>query len=261
MLPPVVPLVALALAGAIVGGSGRDALAGSERGPATAAGLSPPAAGGRRALDPPPRPGPFGIDLYRGGDFVSQATHHWCVAASMLTMMNIVDEGADHSTARQRRLYDLARTRSTWRLVGPGAEPEGWARGLDALGYGPYAVHVDDTRSGAIRTAARALRMTGRPVGLLLWHGAHAWVMSGFEATADPAYTDDFAVTALSVEDAWYPRISSVWGASRPPDTLVPLEALSEAYLPWRRPSVRYPEKDGLFVLVLPIAEAPARLR
>ncbi len=51
--------------------------------------------------------------------------------------------------------------------------------------------------------AARQMRFTGKPVGLLVWRGAHAWVMSGFKATADPAYTDDFEVTAVWIEDPW----------------------------------------------------------
>jgi hypothetical protein len=78
--------------------------------------------------------------------------------------------------------------------------------------------------------------------------------MSGFKATADPAYTNDFEVTHVHIEDPWYPRVSSIWGASRPPDALVPVSRLDEDYLRWRRPTVRYPEKDGLFVLVVPVA-------
>jgi hypothetical protein len=31
------------------------------------------------------------------------------------------------------------------------------------------------------------LRQTKRPVGLVMWRGRHAWVMSGFESNGDPA--------------------------------------------------------------------------
>ena len=174
--------------------------------------------------------------------------------AAMQTMINIMEDGRpDHSRATQRRLYLLAREHSTEKLDDEGAEPEGWAAGLGLLGYGSYAVHVEDTRKDAIRTAARALRLTGRPVGLLTWRGAHSWVMSGFEATADPAYTDRFTVTHVYIEDVWYPRISSIWGESRPPDARVPVDLLPEDYLPWDRPRVRQPDKDGRFVLVVPV--------
>jgi hypothetical protein len=206
------------------------------------------------ALDPPARPGPFAIDLFEKGDFVSQATKIYCVPASMQTMMNIIEEGADRDPEVQNELYVLSRDLSTDRLRGDGAEPEGWARALDELGYGPYDVDEAPSLRAAIIRAARALRLTGKPVGLLMWRGAHAWVMSGFKATADPAYTNDFEVTHVHIEDPWYPRVSSIWGASRPPDALVPVSRLDEDYLRWRRPTVRYPEKDGLFVLVVPVA-------
>ena len=205
---------------------------------------------------PPARPKPFAMDLYRDGAFVSQATASYCIPASMLTMMNMIDGGSRRSASTQRRLYALARKLSTWRLVGEGAEAEGWARALDELGFGPYVVHVADTRTAAIMEAARAIRTTGRPVGLMIWRGAHSWVMSGFKATADPATTDAFKVTHVNAEDPWYPRVSSIWGASRRPDSLVPVKRLSEDFLAFRRPTVRYPDKDGRFVLVLPIADA-----
>jgi hypothetical protein len=201
------------------------------------------------------RPSAFSIDLYRRGDFVGQATRDFCVPAAILTMTNIVDPGATHSVAAQRRLYRLARQLSTWRLVGGGAEAEGWAGALNGSGRGHYAVVVKPTRTAALRAAATALRLTGRPVGLVVWRGAHAWVMSGFRATADPALTDRFTVTHVYVEDPWYPRGSSLWGPSLSPDSIVPVAALGSDFLPFRRPTVRYPDKDGRFVLVLPVPE------
>ena len=194
------------------------------------------------------------MDLYQRGDFVSEMNKVSCVPAAMQTIINILSPGADTSTATQARLYTLARKLSPATLKGPGAEPEGWAKGLTQLGYGPYVVNVQPTRAAAIKAAARALRLTGRPVGILAWRGAHSWVMSGFRATADPALTDRFTVTAVNIEDVWYPRISSIWGASRPPDTLVAVGLLPEDILPWRRPTGSYPGKDGKYVLVLPVA-------
>jgi hypothetical protein len=208
------------------------------------------------ALDPPPRPGAFALDLYRRGDFVSQATVDWCVPASIQTMMRMIDGATNRQLPTQRSLDRLARALSTDRLRGPGSEPEGWAGALNEHGYGPYVVRALPTRAAAYRAAATALRLTGRPVGLLMWRGAHAWVMSGFKATADPAYTANFRVTHLFVSDAWYPRLSSTWGRSRPPDSLVPVGTLTDEYLPWRRPHAPYVEKDGRFVLVLPVAPA-----
>jgi hypothetical protein len=210
------------------------------------------------ALDPPPQPGSFAIDLFDEDDFVSQARVDWCVPASILTMMHMIDLAGNRKTPTQYELDRLARRLSSPRLRGAGSEPEGWAESLNRLGYGPYEVRAERTRAAAIAAAARAIRLTGRPVGLLIWRGAHAWVMSGFRATGDPAYTNDFAVTDIDVQDPWYPRVSSIWGPSRPPDATVRVGLVAEEYLAWRRPTVRYPEMDGQFVLVVPVVDTPA---
>jgi len=216
--------------------------------------LGPPPA--RLVLDPPPVfDGAFSMNLYQRGDFVSEQTKYYCVPAAMQTMINIMSPGADRTRATQDRLYRLARKLSPKTLVGKGAEPEGWASGLEQLGFGRFVVDLQPTRAKAIKAAAKALRLSGRPVGLLVWRGAHSWVMSGFRATADPAVTNDYTVTHAVIEDVWYPFISSIWGASRPPNALVPVKALPEDYLPWRRPTHRYPDKDGQFVLVVPVTE------
>jgi hypothetical protein len=225
----------------------------------------PPPAAAAPSAPPPAHPlpqavatrGPFAMNLYGRGDFATQVLKHYCVPGAMQTMMNVIDRGAKRaSRAIQDRLYRLARRLSTDRLRGQGAEPEGWARGLERLGYGQFDVLVEKTRAGAIREAALALRRTGRPVGLLVWRGAHAWVMVGFRATADPALTADFRVTHVRIVDVWYPRVSSIWGASVKPSTLIPVAKLKEDYLPWRRPLMRYPDKDGRFILVAPVADS-----
>ena len=82
------------------------------------------------------------------------------------------------------------------------------------------------------------MRTTGRPVGLLMWHGRHAWVMSGFRATADPLLTDDFKVTSVIVEDPLYPYGSKVWGPSpRPGEALTPKQ-LGRQFVPRRTRSI-----------------------
>lgn len=204
-------------------------------------------------LDPAPAAGPFSMDLDREGAFVSQATSYWCVAAAMHTMINIVDDGPPDGRRRtQAALYELGREHSTETLSERGVEPEGWAEGLNLSGAGPYVVEIVPTRRRAIHVAAEAMRLTGRPVGLVVWRGAHSWVMSGFEATADPAYTRDFEVTGIYVQDVWYPRVSSIWGHSPEPGSLVPVERLSEDFLQFRRPTEQFPDRDGQFVLILP---------
>jgi len=207
-------------------------------------------AGGPPSAKPSPTPGPFAMDLYQKGDYVGELKDIWCVPAAMQTSMNIMNTAADVSQSTQARIFALARS------IAPApdgaAEPEAWATGLRELGYGNYQVTEKGSIADAIHLAARQIRLTNRPAGLMVWRGAHSWVMSGFAATADPATSSDFTVTAVRIEDVWYPRLSSIWGYSRPPDSLVPVSALPRDYLPWKRPTGAYPAKDGKFVLVIP---------
>ena len=76
--------------------------------------------------------------------------------------------------------------------------------------------------------------------------------MSGFTATADPAYTDHFEVTAVYIQDVWYPYVSTIWGASRPPDRLVPGRAPGGGLPALLAPRARWPARDGRFMLILP---------
>lgn len=200
---------------------------------------------------------PYSINLYREGAFVSQYTKYWCLPAAMQTMINMMSDGPlDTSEETQERLYWQARDLSTETLRpnGKGAQPEGWANSLNAEGYGPYAVRVEPTLEEAVELAARQIRLTGKPVGLLTWRGAHSWSMSGFEASADPAVTDDFEVTGVWVQDVWWPRVSTIWGESHEPNTLVPVGDLRADYRKYRRPYRKFPDKDGRYVLVVPLA-------
>ena len=202
--------------------------------------------------NPTPTPGPFAMDLYQKGDYAREYRNTWCLPAAMQTSMNIMDKGADITEATQGRLFALARSLAPDREGA--AEPEAWAMGLTKLGYGNYKISIQPTLTAAIHLAAKQIRLTNRPAGLLVWKGVHSWVMSGFVATRDPAQTDAFTVTAVRIEDVWYPRYSTIWGYSRAPDTLVPVKALPEDFLPWHMLyDGPHPDKDGKFVIVIPV--------
>ena len=191
------------------------------------------------------------MDLYEKGDYVGEFHDVWCLPAAMQTAMNIMDEGADTSRATQERLFDF--TRSLHPAPDGAAEPEGWAEGLTQLGYGNYEVDIEPSIKAAIKVAARQIRLTNRPAGLMVWRAPIPGSCPASTPRADPAQTDDFTVTAVRIEDVWYPRLSSIWGYSRSPDSLYKVEDLSEDYLPWKRPLGTYPKKTGNFVLVIPV--------
>jgi hypothetical protein len=180
----------------------------------------------------------FRLDLARTSDFVPQANFVQCVGASMQMMLNVARPGSDRTAVTQRRLQLLARN-----LSGPtrqgfarkGASVRGWSAGLNQLGAGPYRLVGVTSLDEAMRLAAGSIRATGKPVGLLVWSGRHAWVMTGFEATADPAVTSRFRVTRAIVMDPLYPYGSLTWGRSPRPREAITLATLGKQFVPRRR--------------------------
>ena len=202
------------------------------------------------APTPTPRPAPFSMDLYQKGDFVGEYVDTWCVPAAMQTSINIMSAGADTSRGFQTKLYNLASSLEPGNTGG--ADALGWPEALAKLGYGNYELDVRGSINAAAWTVARAIRLTNRPAGLIVWYGWHSWVVSGFKATADPALTNAFTVTGLYIEDVWYNRLSSIWGYSNPPDTFVKTSDLSIDYKPYHE-WTKDPTRDGKFVFVLPV--------
>ena len=177
----------------------------------------------------------FSIDLSTKGDFVAQTNFVQCVGASMQMMLNIIGRSDDRTARTQLRLQKLARNLSGPTRIGfqrQGASVRGWANGLNSLAAGPYRLVGMDTLDEAMRTAAVAIRSTGLPVGLLVWRGRHAWVMSGFKATADPLRDAHFRVTAAFVLDPLYPFGSQKWGASPRPRQAVNIAAVGRQFVP-----------------------------
>lgn len=205
---------------------------------------------------------PGHINVAERADFVAQTNFVQCVGASMQMMLNMIEPGRDGSAATQRTLQDLARTWSGTRPDGrerQGASVRGWAAGLNVLGAGPYRLVGESTLRAALQAAARAIALTGKPVGLLVWRGRHAWVMSGFTATADPRSTIDFAVTKAIVYDPLYPHGSSTWGPSPRPGAALTPEQVGRQFVPRRMSSwpgggtgMLQSAFGGKYVLVLP---------
>jgi hypothetical protein len=176
----------------------------------------------------PPRR-PYAMNLYRAGDYVAQFTNEWCVGASLQMALNITTRKTDASRASQRDLWKMAQARS-FSPYG-GANPRGWTAALNDLGVGPYVLVSLPGFEEALTVAAEAIRETRRPVGLVMWRGRHAWVMSGFESIGDPAVHDDFEVTGIRVLDPLYPRGSAAWGPSPKPNALIKPSRLAKQFI------------------------------
>lgn len=195
----------------------------------------------------------YTLDLGARADFVAQTNNVQCVGASTQMMLNMIQPGADRTAATQLRLQKVARHWSGPRPDGQvrrGAGVMGWAAGLTVAGAGPYRVVGLPTIDEALLVAARAMVTTGRPVGLLMWHGRHAWVMSGFTATQDP-FEPGARVTGAIVEDPLYPHGSRRWGPSPAPGATLGVKTLSRQFVP-RLSSWGTASLAGMYVLVLP---------
>jgi hypothetical protein len=194
----------------------------------------------------------YRLDLGARSDFVAQTNFVQCVGASMQMMLNMIGPNLDRSAATQAELQRLARTWSGSRPDGrerQGASVRGWSAGLNVLGAGPYRLVGAATLQEAMQVAARAMRTTGKPVGLLVWRGRHAWVMSGFRASGDPLTGG--RVTGAIIEDPLYPHGSSVWGPSPTPGATLTLKEVGRQFVARRR-STFAGALGGTYVLVLP---------
>jgi len=184
-----------------------------------------------------------GVNVYRSSGFVTQRTMAMCIAASTQMMVNFVKHRSDRSATKQRRIMAYARAHDYMRnATSDGSDPQGWAAALRRFGAGStYAARTYPSFTAAIKDAARRMRTSGKPVGLLVGSkgGNHAWVMTGFTATKDPAITSDFRVTSVSVAGPMWPKQVRYKGLyDMAPNTRLSVSTLSRAFL-------RYNQRDG----------------
>ncbi len=236
---------------------------------ASAASPIAPIATATPAPTPPPSPAPtpaaspaeaepFTMDLYQDGVFVHELDDQSCVAAAVQGMLNVIrltEDGQEPDTtdATQQALYArIVELTTAEDSHNGGTGPGGWAALLTEEGY-PYEVRAFRYRAAAVNAAAAAIRATGRPVGMLTWKGVHSWVMTGFTATADPATRVRFTVDTAFVMDPWYPWVSTIWPRSKAPGEPHDAADLKANFLPFSLRSGPYPDRDGQFVLVVPL--------
>ena len=213
----------------------------------------------------------YKADVARRADFVAQTNFVQCVGASLQMMINMIEPGRDRSAREQLRLQKLARKLSPPRRDGSirqGASVRGWVKVLHREVDQPYRLVGADSLNQAVRLAARAIDRTGAPVGLLVWRGRHAWVMSGFTSTKP--MDQGGKVTSVTIYDPLYPFGSSIWGPSPKPGVPISVKALGRQFVPRRTNNNNnrftttleqaYPTLSGKYVLVLPyVPHTPVR--
>jgi len=176
------------------------------------------------------------VQLYTPGVFSMQATGQWCVAASTQMIRNIVRDERDHSVTSQRKYFVFGRAHNGYRTPeSDGVDPAGWQAMLRMWVDPGYHIVAAPTYTTALNAAARAMRLTGRPVGLLVGFGSHAWVMAGFTATADPASARLFTVTSINVLGPLWGR-QSRYGFDQVPNIRLSAARFRSFLTPYRDP-------------------------
>jgi hypothetical protein len=175
-----------------------------------------------------------GVNLYRPGVFSTQKTWIWCTAAGAQISRNIVLGRTDHSRASQKRYFRYMRAHQRYQIpLADGVDPTGWAAGLRRWVDPRYRVVASGGYRKALRSAVTSLRKTNLPVGIAVARGAHAWVLTGFAATADPAKTSRFEITSVRVTGPLWGRQNRSFGYDMRPNTRLTRAQLRRFFTPW----------------------------
>lgn len=149
----------------------------------------------------------YGLDVYFAAGYERQVDNRTCTAASVAMMMNFIarrDLGLDQmAILRYEQPRDALNDK-----VQRGSDPLGWSRA--ATYYSrytgrptTYAWEAHTTALAALRRAAKQIAITGKPVGMLVSHGTHAMVMTGFNSTANPKTAATWTLTAIWFSDPY----------------------------------------------------------
>jgi hypothetical protein len=187
------------------------------------------------------------FNLFRSNAFVTQKTFKWCVAASVQMMVNLVRNHSDRTAKTQRKVITYAQQWDN----GPygedgGTDTTGWIRALQHFGAGKYRAVGATTPERALRIAATAMRQTGRPAGIMVMEGRHAWVLHGFESRTDPQRDRRANVRAVRISGPLYP-VQQANGYDPKPNTRLTTKALEKFFLP-----TIVGEQAGQYVVIVP---------
>ena len=160
-----------------------------------------------------------------GSAYERQIDNRTCVAASTAMMMNIL-AGRDLNVD-QMTILRYAQPRDALNdAIQRGTDPLGWAKAASYFSRSTirpteYRWEAYSTETAALRRAATQIARYGKAVGLLVSHGSHAVVMTGFTSTRNPL-DGPFKVTGVYYSDPLGVRHQYVSAANSPLSTLPP---------------------------------------
>jgi hypothetical protein len=172
---------------------------------------------------------PFAMDVYFRAGYERQVDNRTCTAASTAMMLNFI-AGRDLRLS-QLGILRYAQPRDALNNAKQrGSDPLGWSRALTYFstraGQGKFVYEWEaySTEYVALKRAAKVIAYTGKPVGLLVSHGRHAVVMTGFEASGDPR-KGDFKLTHVWISDPYGSRHRRYTAAGSPLNKYLELDA------------------------------------
>ena len=134
-------------------------------------------------------------------------------------------------------------------------DPGGWTAGLRRYVDTRYRLVASGSFEAALRSAVTSMRRTSLPVAITVAHGNHAWLLTGFNATADPTTTGRFTVTSVRVVGPLWGLQSRSYGYDMRPDTKLTPAQLKTFFTPWHYAGVRM-AWEGDWVSIQPIGSS-----
>jgi hypothetical protein len=160
-------------------------------------------------------------DLYFSAGYEHQIDGRTCTAASTAMMMNFIARRdlnlGQYTILRYEQPRDALNN-----AVQRGSDPLGWSRAATYFSRytghpTAYAWEAYTSEAAALQRATRLIAWTNKPVGLLVKHGTHAVVMTGYTATRSPLH-GQFTVLSVRISDPNGLHHYSVAAASSPLD-------------------------------------------
>ncbi len=191
------------------------------------------------------------MDLYFRSGYAHQIDNRTCTAASVAMMLNFT---ARHdlnlyqmSILRYEQTHDVLND-----AIQRGSDALGWSRALTYFstksGKGSFVYNwkAYNSEYEALKRAAKQIAITHKPVGLAIWHGGHAVVMTGFEATGDPR-KGSFKLTHVWISDPYGAHHRRFTAKGSPLDIYLQRDATRKFNRAWY----------GKFVIVIPRTPTP----
>ena len=177
-------------------------------------------------------------DLYFTSGYERQVDGRTCTAASTAMMMNFIARRDLNLSQMAILRYEQPRDALN-DAVQRGSDPLGWSKALTY--FGPrtgksftYNWEAYTSESAALKRAATQIAVTRKPVGLAIWNGQHAVVMTGFIASRDPRL-GAFTLTHVWISDPYGSSHKRYTAAGSPLDPYLELDATSAYDKAWYR--------------------------